>query len=89
MKTNSILNHGVQKVLDLLDLTFADFVELHGTLFWMNYQIYLGLSKYLDGNSDKHHFLSFKQGRKISGFYGNIPNISMNPSHTNSETKKV
>ena len=31
VKHNIILNHGVRKVLDLLDLTFADFVELHGT----------------------------------------------------------
>ena len=31
-----------QTVLDLLDLTFTDFVELHGTLFSMNYQIYQG-----------------------------------------------
>ena len=69
-----------QKVLDLQDLLFADPLDL-------DYQIYLGLSKYLDGNSDKHNF-SFKQGRKISGFLWNIQDISRNPSHANSETKK-
>ena len=41
---------------------FADFVELCGTLFSVNYQIYLGLSMYLDGNSDIRHF--FFQTRK-------------------------
>ena len=66
VRTKQILKLNIkswcQKVLDLPDLTFADFVELHGTLFSVNYQIYLGLSKYLDGDSDKCHF--FFQTRK-------------------------
>ena len=42
-------------------------MELHGTLFSVNYQIYQGLSIHFDGNSDKCDFF-FKQRRKISGF---------------------
>ena len=44
---------------------FADFVELHGTLFSVTYQIYQGLSKYLDGNSDKCPFFSSNKEGKL------------------------
>ena len=89
MSEQSNIESWCQKVLDLLDLSFADHLDL-------NYQIYLGLSKYLDGNSDKcHFFLSNKEGKlvdKLVDFYGIFqifPDISRNLSHANSETKKV
>ena len=81
-----------QKVLDLLDLTFADFVELHGTLRNSDsLQIIIftpRLSQYLDGNSDKRHF-SFQQGRKISGFYGIFQIFPWTQAMLTQKTKKV
>ena len=72
-------NHGVRKFWIYWTLCLLSyFVELHGTLFSVNYQIYQGLSIHLDGNSDKRDFF-FKQGREIgelSGFLWNIPDIS-------------
>ena len=78
-----------------MDLTFADFKELHGTLRnSVNYQIYQGLSIHFDSNSDKRDFF-FKQRRKISGFYGifqifpgsTLPKPRY-PSHANSRDKE-
>ena len=40
-------------------------MELHGALFLVNYQIYQGLCIYLDGNSDKCHFSSNKEGKLV------------------------
>ena len=51
-----------QKVLDLLDLV-AESLGLS-----MNYHIYLDFLITWDGNSDKHSFFSFKQGRLIVDF---------------------
>ena len=61
-----------QKVLDLLDLTFAElfvilwnYVEHLETGLLVNYHNYPGLSKCFDGNSDNHHFSSNKEGKLV------------------------
>ena len=88
-KTQHNIESWCQKVLDLLDLTFADFVELHGTFrncldFLTTWMVIL--------INDLFFFLTRKENNgqwvKLVDLW-NIPDISRNPSQTNSETKRV
>ena len=94
--TTNNINSWCQKVLDLLDITFADCFELHGTFGkFQLFPWFMNISPTLQLTFGK--FPLFLQTREEIGGQlmklediWNIPDISrIYPSHANSETKKV